>query len=296
MGLLLLLRIASSAFHVTDQIKHQLCRVQPKRSPKENPMPTQLITRFAPVIQALSLAELKGSPTLNAKLQLALDGNIEVCYAPLEYINRQARVVIVGITPGRTQWLNALAEVRRQLDSGADIQSVLKAAKTFGAFSGTMRPNLISLLDSVGIQRWLCIQSCEELFGNSSSLVQTASLLRNPVFIDGENYNGKPNMTRHPLLREQLISTFSETIKALPDAVFVPSGDTVTEGLTFLADKGLLAHKQILDGLPHPSGANAERIAYFVGRKDRSALSVKTSPDKLDRARERLTNNVRALV
>lgn len=45
----------------------------------------------------------------------------------------------------------------------------------------------------------------------------------------------------------------------------------------------------------HPSGANAERIAYFLGRKSRSALSAKTNPDKLDRAREEMIRKVLAL-
>jgi hypothetical protein len=29
----------------------------------------------------------------------------------------------------------------------------------------------------------------------------------------------------------------------------------------------------VLVGLPHPSGANAERIAFFLGRKAQHALS-----------------------
>ena len=37
--------------------------------------------------------------------------------------------------------------------------------------------------------------------------------------------------------------------------------------------------------MPHPSGANAERISYFLGRKPRERLSAKTDPHKLDGAR-----------
>lgn len=259
-------------------------------------MQNQLFDRFSPLIRSLSAAELNGAPSLNAKLRLTQADKVEVCYAPLEYVNRDARVVIVGITPGRTQWLNALKEVRQQLDCGANAQQALKAAKQSASFSGAMRPNLVSLLDRVGLNRWLKLHSCEELFGSAFHLVQTASVLRNPVFVGGENYNGTPNMTRHPLLREQLLAYFGEDAKMLPCAVFVPLGEKVTEALNFLADQGRLDRRQILDGLPHPSGANAERIAYFLGKKKRADLSAKTAPDNLDKAREKLTHEITALL
>ena len=92
-------------------------------------MDTKLFERFSLVIRSLSAAELAGAPSLNAKLRLVQDGNIEVCYAPFEYINPQARIVIVGITPGKTQMLNAIKEARRQIDLGADAASTQDAAK-----------------------------------------------------------------------------------------------------------------------------------------------------------------------
>lgn len=255
-------------------------------------METNLFERFAGTIRTLSPPELNGAGNLREKLLLAKEGNLEVCYAPFEYINPEARIVIVGITPGQTQMVNAIKEARKQLDTGAsDLQAMIAAKKT-GAFSGAMRPNLVALLDGIGLNRWLGLPSCDALFGTAANLVQTTSVLRNPVFVDGDNYNGTPNMTGHSLLRKQLITYFGEDIKALPNAVFVPLGDKVAEALHFLADEKLLARDRILDGLPHPSGANAERIAYFLGKKKREQLSVKTNPDKLDLARTAITARV----
>lgn len=251
--------------------------------------------QFATTIRSLSPAELSGAVSLKDKLLLAEEGNLEVCYAPFEYINPEARVVIVGITPGQTQMVNAIREARRQLDNGASNVQAMIAAKKTGAFSGAMRPNLVALLDSIGLNRWLGLSSCDELFGSVANLVQTTSVLRNPVFVGGDNYNGTPNMTKHPLLREQLMTYFGEDVKALPNAAFVPLGDKVSEALHFLVSQGLLARDQIIDGLPHPSGANAERIAYFLGKKKREELSVKTNPDKLDLAREEIMGRVLAL-
>jgi hypothetical protein len=255
-------------------------------------MQTNLFDRFAPTIRSLSAAELNGTGSLKAKMLLAKDGNVEVCYAPFEYINPQARVVIVGITPGQTQMLNSIKEARRQLDQGASNIQAMIAAKKTGAFSGAMRPNLIALLDGIGLQRWLGLTSCEALFGAADNLVQTTSVLRNPVFVGGENYNGTPNMTRQSLLQEQLLTYFGQDVKALPNAVFVPLGDKVAEALNYLVDRNLLSPDRILSGLPHPSGANAERIAYFLGKKRREHLSAKTNPDKLDLAREQMIGRV----
>ncbi|MEI8282661.1 MAG: hypothetical protein WCG75_09680, partial [Armatimonadota bacterium] len=251
-------------------------------------MDTTLFKRFAPIIRSLSDAELKGSPSLMEKMLLSRDSNLTICYAPLEYINTSAKIVIVGITPGQTQMINAIKEARRQLDRGTDDSTVLHAAKQIGAFSGTMRPNLVALLDRIGVQQWLGLRSCDELFGGGSAshLVQTASVLRNPVFLDGNNYNGTPNMTRQPMLRDSLMSHFGQDACLFPNAVFIPLGDRVSDALGYLADQGRLDRSRILDGLPHPSGANAERIAYFLGKKEKGALSAKTDPSKLDSARK----------
>jgi len=260
-----------------------------------NNMNMTLFNKFEPIIRSLNANELAGSQGLDLKLKLAEEGNIRVCYIPFEYINPDARIVIVGITPGRTQLVNAIKEARRLLDLGANANDVLIACKKTGAFSGSMRPNLTNLLDSVGLNRWLGVPSCKDLFGASAHLAHTTSILRNPVFVNGDNYNGTPNMTRHPFLRDQLLSYFAEDAKVLRSAVFIPLGDKAAEALHFAADNSLLDHSRILDGLPHPSGANAERIAYFLGNKTRNALSAKTDPNKLDHAKRSLIEKVLTL-
>ncbi len=254
-----------------------------------------LFEHFSPIIKSLTREELKNSHVLRQKLKLADNENLQVCYAPFEYINTQARVVIVGITPGHTQMLNAVLTLKEQLVNGANKEEALIAAKKTAAFSGAMRPNLVALLDKIGLNQWLRINSCDALFAEAAHLVQTTSILRNPVFIKGENYNGHPSMVNNTLLKNQLITYFGEDVKALPDAVFVPLGDKVTDGLNFLASEGMLPKSQILEGLPHPSGANAERISYFLGKKDKNALSIKTNANKIDEAKEGITAKVLAL-
>ncbi len=252
--------------------------------------------RFSAVIRSLSDADLQNNSVLDGKFRLDQQRAVEICYAPFEYLNPHARLVLVGITPGRTQMVNALRAARDQLQQGVDARAAMQAAQATGAFSGAMRANLVALLDAIGINDWLHIRTCDELFGGgpAAHLVQTASALRYPVFVDGVNYNGAPRMTQHSLLREYLTRFFAEDAQALRNAVFVPLGPKVTEALQFLAERRILDRSRILEGLPHPSGANAERVAYFLGRKSRSALSLKTDPDKLDNARRVLMEQVAA--
>lgn len=252
-------------------------------------MNASLFSRYASAIRNFS-----GNAT-DEHLLMDRDGPVSIHYAPFDYTNETAKVVIVGITPGKTQMVNAIAEARRQMASGASEDRTLAAAKRTASFSGAMRPNLVGLLNKIGLNQWLGISSCDTLFSSASELVQTTSALRFPVFVDGENYNGTPNMLKHPLLRRYVIEHFGKEAQTLNDAVFVPLGDKVTETLRFLASQGVIRPEQVLDGLPHPSGANAERIAYFLGNKSREALSAKTNPAKLDLAKERLCSQVRSL-
>ena len=130
---------------------------------------------------------------------LARAGAISAHYIPFDYLNRDARVVLVGISPGFVQWKNAVREARRQLLAGAADADALRAAKYTGAFSGAIRPNLVALLDHVGLQRWLGIDSCATLFGVDAHLMHVSAVLRQPVFVDGKNYNGAaPNMLTTP--------------------------------------------------------------------------------------------------
>jgi hypothetical protein len=254
-----------------------------------------LFPRFASAIRALDLSAIDNFSKIPANFLLERDGALEVRYIPFEAVNRAARVVLVGLTPGLTQWRNGVDAAQAQLQGGADPAQVLTAAKRAGAFSGPIRPNLVALLDAIGLQHWLELESCASLFGQDSSLLHSTSLLRHPVSKDGANYSGAPAPDRHPFLRRQILQYFAKEAALFPNAVFVPLGPAVAAGLQWLAEQGVLAPSQILEGLPHPSGANAERIAYFLGRKQRGDLSAKTNPARIDAARQALERQVKAL-
>lgn len=257
---------------------------------KETALTSSTFAKYAAAVR-----NYRGDP-LDPSLLLDKNGDLCVQYAPFEWVNHRARVVLVGITPGKVQAANALQEAKAAMLTEASEEETLRRARATGAFSGAMRPNLISLLDSIGLQNWLGVGSCGDLFGSASNLMQTASVLQFPVFLRGENYNGTPDPTKHPLLRRMLIDYFGQMAATLPNAVFVPLGPVPSKAMDWLASQGRMSGSQVLHGLPHPSGANAERIAYFLGRKAESELSGKTDPAKLDAAKALLIAKVAALL
>ena len=246
-------------------------------------------SEFRSTLEKFDVEEL-----INSKqLLITEDQSMESYYIPFDSINKNAKVVLVGITPGKTQWRNAMHAAKNALIKGVSDAEVLRLAKNSGAFSGAMRTNLVKMLDRVGINSKLGISSTADLFGEKTDLVHMTSLLRNPVFINGENYSGNsPKMLKSEFLMTQIESYFLQETKLLPNAIYIPLGDSVSEVLNYLASKGLLRIEQILNGFPHPSGANSERIKYFIGEKPAEKLSAKTSATKIDSNKELLLRKI----
>jgi hypothetical protein len=226
------------------------------------------------------------------KLNLAHEGPVTISYAPFDHVPLHADVVIVGITPGRTQAINAIAAACAALRVGKDNKEASRLAKITGSFSGPMRANLISVLDHVGLATALRIATCATLFDPDHQSVHLTSALRYPVFVGGANYNGSPDMLKMPLLKSMIDACLADEARRLNKAVWLPLGPQPARALEYLCSRGLLDQKRVLFGLPHPSGANAERIAYFTGRKARETLSSKTNADTLDAALIRLRRQV----
>lgn len=256
---------------------------------------TTLLPRFAANISAASVNDINVDPTLGGALTLERQGPLSVVYAPFDYVNTNAKVVLVGITPGRQQAVKALIEARNQLLNGNDPAVAAKAAKEVASFSGPMRLSLVGMLDHIMLAPKLGLTSCSALFGSDAGLVHYTSALRYPVYVDGKNYSGNPSIARHPMLTRLVGEYLAAEVRSLPDAVWIPLGPAPTLALKMLAERGVIQSSRILAGLPHPSGANAERIAYFLGRKAAENLSVKTNAATIDAARTTLRGLVSGL-
>jgi hypothetical protein len=216
-------------------------------------------------------------------------------YAPFDYINQDARIVLCGITPGFKQADAALSAAAQSLQAGEDLLAAVKSAKETGSFAGAMRTNLALMLDHIGINQLLGVHSCSELFGTHRALVHYTSALRYPVFKNGENYSGDKDIVNEPYLWNQANERLQEEFAALPTAIWIPLGQSVLAVFEKLVANKSVERRRVLFGLPHASGANAERIKYFIGQKQRNALSNKVNPAIIDQRKSSILQQVRLL-
>lgn len=245
-----------------------------------------LLQHYKETIVSLSDRQLAQAQPLPESLLLHQEGRLAAYYAPFDYVNPSACVVLVGITPGRKQALNALRAARDAWIGGATDVSAALAAKRTGSFSGALRNNLVALLDHFDVHRLLGLSTAAELFSTHGDLVQFTSVLRYPVFVDGDNFNGSPQ--RHERLIRMVRKYFVEDVRRLSSALFIPLGRIPANVLDDLVRDGELPEHRVLRGLVHPSPANGERIRYQLGLKSRKALSRKTDPDAIDAMSELL--------
>jgi hypothetical protein len=243
---------------------------------------THIFDRFSSVLSSSQPPRLR-----DPRLLLDADGPLKIYYAPFEYINTRARVVLIGITPGPTQMVNANNEARRALLAGKTATEAIQLAKRTAAFSGEpMRTNLINQLNHWGLHQWLGLPNSSELFSSGAQhLVQTTSLLRYPVFVDEEDYRGTPDMTKHILLRNYLLENFAIEVENLKDAVFVGLGPKVQKVLDMLIKERVLTADRVIGGMLHPSGNCTYRVNYLIG--DRSIpVPHATNPTPYDKGRQ----------
>lgn len=244
---------------------------------------TAVFARFRAVIDGCEDLEPNSQ-----ELLIDRRGRFACHYAPFDHINIGARVVIVGITPGKQQAVNATASLRDGLRAGMSDADALRLAKHSASFSGPMRTNLVAMLDHLGFNSMLELDSCMELFTSRTDLVHFTSALRYPVFKDGKNYSGDGAILSNPFLRSMWESWLAEEADLIRDAWWIPLGERPAAVLAELAGRNLLDSSRVLSGMLHPSPSSNERIAYFLGRKPREQLSIKTNAVKTDRNKQYL--------
>jgi hypothetical protein len=202
----------------------------------------------------------------NDRFLLGQEGTLAVYYAPVDWINAEARIVLVGLTPGWSQTKIAFEECCNALRQGLSDDAASKAAKAHASFAG-MRKRLCGWLDDLGVDNWLGVGTTDELFGERRDLVHTTSLIRYPVFVGsgGTNYTGySPTPVKSSLLRSIIDTVLLPELAELSDSLIVPMGRSVA---TALAAAGLDAGRCLL-GFPHPSGANGHGPRQFAGERD----------------------------
>ena len=208
--------------------------------------------------QIRSLKKINKSTITNKNFLIKREDNIEIYYAPFDYINSKAKIMIIGITPGLQQMLQSFEAVN-------DGKS-LKDVKDLSSFKGSMRTALIKYLDELKVNKTLKIKSCESLFNKDNKYLHTTSLVKYPVFDKGKNYSGA-NILKKKILLDFIEKNFLKELKTLKNVIIIPLGNTVSSTIEYLNNKYNLKLTCFLKGFPHPSGANARKNIQFKENK-----------------------------
>lgn len=206
--------------------------------------------------------------------------NIEIYYSPHnEYFNLKAKVFIIGITPGFQQMNTAISTARVGLENKYNIADIQHECKIASRFSGSLRKNIITMLNDIELNNVLGIKDCKELFEDKDYLLHTTSLIPYPVFVKKQNYTGHtPKLIKSKFLMKYVYENFLYEFKSLnnPEKVLlIPLGKAVEEVLINLKTDGFISENQILLGFPHPSGANVNRMIQFEKNKYKMSEFVK---------------------
>ena len=208
--------------------------------------------------QIRSLKKINKSTITNKNFLIKREDNIEIYYAPFDYINSKAKIMIVGITPGLQQMLQSFEAV--------NVGKSLKDVKDLSSFKGSMRTTLIKYLDELKVNKTLKIKSCESLFNKDNKYLHTTSLVKYPVFDKGKNYSGA-NILKKKILLDLIEKNFLKELKTLKNVIIIPLGNTVSSTIEYLNNKYNLKLTCFLNGFPHPSGANARKNIQFKENK-----------------------------
>lgn len=192
------------------------------------------------------------------------------------YVNKDAIVVIVGVTPGNNQ-------------SGGKNEklSPLEIKKKYAFKGEPMRSNLIKMLDLIGVNRVLGIQSCKTIWDNDFHLVEMTSLLKRGTYeiIDGEKkmFNKARNIACNSQLEKEFNKGFvKDCAKYQKAKLFVACGPDTYTILLDLFRQGII--KKPIVGIAHPSGQNGNWVNCYLKKKQANSKTLKRCENMRDDA------------
>jgi len=203
---------------------------------------------------------------LSIELRIYADDKIEVWYSLMGAATENPKIWILEITPGWNQMQIACASAAVALQNGASPHVTTTMKKPEVAFAGSVRNNLVSMMDELGFPDILNVSTSANSFG--SEQLRTGSVLKYPVFSRRSNYAGhSPTLLNHPALRKMVDVILADNLKANETCLIIALGKAVESVLLYSAAKGLIDQDRILSGFPHPSGANGHRRRQFEQHK-----------------------------
>lgn len=225
-------------------------------------MPNHIKT-YRPVLNAMDELTRENLPHSGLRLACEEKTGLEIYYTThCEWINPNAQVLFVGICPGFEQ-MQLSFDILKAHPELTDTE-VQRLSKTHARFGRSMRKNLITMLDRIGLPQALGASDAAALFAADCELIDNTCLIPYPVFRDGKNYNGHtPKISASLLLTNIMTAHLTQVLPVFKDALIIPLGKCVGEVLKRCTQNDVLKTDQILWHFPHPSGANGHRHRIF---------------------------------
>jgi hypothetical protein len=193
---------------------------------------------------------------------------IAILWAPFDYVNRNARLAIVGVTPGPTQAMLSYKAVLSANAKGEDPEASLARTKAASSFRGNViEPNIKSLLEHSGVSERVGIDDIDELWSNEAHKVHFTSTIRYPTFLNRKLYNNQIDSLKHPELRRYVENYLAEELSALPTgSLIVALGSRGPKIVRHAAKVAGIDRKRVVE-LPHPSGSAAGAVRDFLSER-----------------------------
>lgn len=225
-----------------------------------------LLERMRPVIERATEDEIRLAVTSEGPsvlrdeaLGLIREGDYNAFFAPFDWINNEADIVIVGVTPGKQQALEALLSFRTALTAGGSLDEAARRAKTAASFKGGMRALGARLMDHFAMHRLFGLASTLDLFGDAAHRAHYTSVLPYPVLKKSGNYSGDSRIAARPFMRRMIEGSLADELAILAKAWLVPFGPNALRALEHLAAAGRIDETRVLGGLLHPGGQQWNR-------------------------------------
>ena len=186
------------------------------------------------------------------------------CYAPgFELVNPNARVALIGYTPGRSQGDKAWCALNQTQNSWHSLKR-LEICHQASSFSG-LRGRIDQIAEHSGLLKHLAIESLSD----TSDVIMTSRWVF-PIFENGCNYTISPKAYQPEswLIKRcsQHLKDIFETCPSIKVAVFLGDGISAIKALKMHQKLGDIPSCIEVYTLPHPSGANNGRISEFLSQ------------------------------
>lgn len=241
----------------------------------ELPLGQLELARLTDAIRALPPGDLTPAHITTEQFRLFGTWDLATYYAPLDYVEPGARVILVATAPPLAYAVAAHMAARDGLSAGLAREEAWHRAALAARPSGTFRTNLVHMLDGLGLATALGVPTLRTELDGGSGRVHFTYCVRYPVLVNDLDYAGRrPRLLRYAPLRRFVDEVLASELAELPQAIVIPVGRVAGEAVASLIETGRIELARCLLGVPNPSGANGHREEDYERSREELMLQL----------------------